>query len=99
MAWIEEFSRVMGRSVARALIAKLKPQAQVFRHVDGGSYYIYRDRFHLVLTSATGSPMMCGEESVTMQEGELWWFDNKKPHESFNHSYEDRIHLIFDLDR
>jgi outer membrane protein assembly factor BamB len=99
MAWIEEFAKTMRTSVARALIAKLKPQAQVFRHVDEGSYYKYRDRYHLVLTSTSGSPMTCGEENVTMQEGELWWFDNKKPHESFNHSNEDRIHLIFDLDR
>lgn len=99
MAWIEEFSKTMRTSVARALIAKLKPNAQVFLHADEGSYYKFRDRYHLVLSSASGSPMTCGKESVTMQEGELWWFDNKKPHESFNHSSEDRIHLIFDLDR
>jgi hypothetical protein len=99
MAWIEAFSRTMDRSVSRALIAKLKPQSQVFRHVDEGSYYQHRNRFHLVLVSAEGSPMVCGEESVTMQEGELWWFDNKKPHEAFNNSRENRIHLIFDLER
>ncbi|MEO0968094.1 MAG: aspartyl/asparaginyl beta-hydroxylase domain-containing protein [Cyanobacteria bacterium J06639_18] len=32
-----------------------------------------------------------------MQEGELWWFDNKQPHESFNASEQWRIHLIFDV--
>ena len=41
--------------------------------------------------------MTCGEEEVGMRQGELWWFDNKKPHESFNRSDEERIHLIFDL--
>jgi hypothetical protein len=32
-----------------------------------------------------------------MQEGELWWFDNKAVHEARNDGQEDRIHLIFDL--
>jgi aspartyl/asparaginyl beta-hydroxylase (cupin superfamily) len=66
--------------------------------VDGGDYYRIRDRYHLVLVSAIGSPMACGDEEAVMREGELWWFDNKKPHEAFNRSDEGRIHLIFDLD-
>ncbi len=32
-----------------------------------------------------------------MQEGELWWFDNKQYHESYNESDDWRIHYIFDL--
>jgi hypothetical protein len=32
-----------------------------------------------------------------MREGELWWFDNKQPHDSVNASDEWRIHVIFDI--
>ena len=31
------------------------------------------------------------------KEGELWWFDNKKLHGSYNHGDKDRIVLIFDV--
>lgn len=96
--WLEDVACQMERKVARALIAKLMPKAQVFRHIDDGSYYKFRDRHHLVLWSSDGSRMSSGDESILMHEGELWWFDNKQPHEAFNDSDHDRIHLIFDLE-
>jgi orotate phosphoribosyltransferase len=98
MRWVEQFAQQHRRSLARVLIAKLKPLSQVYRHIDGGAYYQVRDRHHLVLVSDEGSPMLCGDESIVMREGEVWWFDNKQPHEAFNHFHKDRIHLIFDLD-
>ena len=87
----------MNCHLSRATIVRLKPKSQVFRHIDEGSYYFLRDRFHLVLQSSTGSVLMSGGEEVRMQEGELWWFDNKQYHESYNESGDWRIHYIFDL--
>jgi len=97
LAFMTEFAREMNCQLSRATIVRLKPQSQVFRHIDKGSYYFLRDRFHLVLQSPTGSVLMSGGEQVRMQEGELWWFDNKQYHESFNESGDWRIHYIFDL--
>jgi orotate phosphoribosyltransferase len=97
LRWLEAFAREHHGEESRALLAKLKPRSQVYRHFDRGEYYRVRDRYHLVISSPSGSSMVCGDEEVVMRQGELWWFDNKKPHESFNHSDEDRIHLIFDL--
>jgi outer membrane protein assembly factor BamB len=97
MGWVEAFAREQGARLSRVLLAKLQPQGQVYRHHDHGEYYRIRDRYHLVLWSPQGSPMVCGDETVVMRPGEVWWFDNKKPHEAFNRSDEDRIHLIFDL--
>jgi outer membrane protein assembly factor BamB len=97
LRWLEAFAREHNATLCRALIAKLKPKSQVYRHYDKGEYYRIRDRYHLVISSPSGSPMLCGDEEVVMRQGELWWFDNKKPHESFNHSDKGRIHLIFDL--
>jgi outer membrane protein assembly factor BamB/adenine/guanine phosphoribosyltransferase-like PRPP-binding protein len=96
--WVEEFAQRQRKGIARVLLAKLKPHGQVCRHIDGGEYYRHRDRYHLVLSSISGSPMRCGDEEVVMQEGELWWFDNKQVHEAFNPSDTPRIHLIFDLE-
>jgi outer membrane protein assembly factor BamB/orotate phosphoribosyltransferase len=97
LAFITEFAQEMRCHLSRATIVRLKPKSQVFRHIDEGSYYFLRDRFHLVLQSSAGSVMMSGGERVRMQEGELWWFDNKQYHESYNESEEWRIHYIFDL--
>ncbi|MFN2328570.1 MAG: aspartyl/asparaginyl beta-hydroxylase domain-containing protein [Chromatocurvus sp.] len=41
--------------------------------------------------------MRAGDEEVRMQEGELWWFDNRQIHEAYNDGDENRVHLIFDL--
>jgi outer membrane protein assembly factor BamB/orotate phosphoribosyltransferase len=97
LAFMTEFAQEMNCHLSRATIVRLKPKSQVFRHIDEGSYYFLRDRFHLVLQSSTGSVLMSGGEQVRMHEGELWWFDNKQYHESYNESGEWRIHYIFDL--
>lgn len=97
LAFMTELAREMNCHLARATIVRLKPNSRVFRHIDAGSYYFLRDRFHLVLQSAAGSVLISGGEQVRMGEGELWWFDNKQFHESYNESDEWRIHYIFDL--
>jgi outer membrane protein assembly factor BamB/orotate phosphoribosyltransferase len=97
LAVMTEFAAEMNCLLSRAAIVRLKPKSRVLRHIDEGSYYFLRDRFHLVLQSSTGSSMMSGGEQVLMREGELWWLDNKQFHESQNDSGEWRIHYIFDL--
>ena len=97
LAFMNGFAEEMDCLLSRATIVRLKPKSQVFQHVDAGSYYFLRDRFHLVLQSAAGSVLMSGGEQVRMREGELWWFDNKQYHRAYNDSDEWRIHYIFDL--
>jgi outer membrane protein assembly factor BamB/orotate phosphoribosyltransferase len=97
LAFMTGFATEINCQLSRATIVRLKPKSQVYRHIDQGSYYFLRDRFHLVLRSPAGSVLMSGGETVRMQEGELWWFDNKQHHESCNESDEWRIHYIFDL--
>jgi orotate phosphoribosyltransferase len=97
LVFMTEFAREMNCRLSRATIVRLKPTSRVFRHIDEGSYYFLRDRFHLVLQSEMGSVLMSGGEEVRMQPGELWWFDNKQFHSSYNEADEWRIHYIFDL--
>jgi hypothetical protein len=92
LAFMTEFAQEANCHLSRATIVRLKPKSQVFRHIDEGSYYFLRDRFHLVLQSSTGSVLMSGGEQVCMREGELWWFDHKQYHESYNESGDWRIH-------
>jgi outer membrane protein assembly factor BamB/orotate phosphoribosyltransferase len=97
VGFMTDFAKERNASLSRATIVRLKPKSQVSRHIDAGSYYFIRDRFHLVLYSSAGSPLISGGEQVRMQAGELWWFDNKQYHEAYNESEEWRIHYIFDL--
>ncbi len=83
--------------LGRATLVTLLPKCRVYPHIDMGDYYRIRDRFHLVLKSASGSPLRAGEETVVMREGELWVFNNRVRHSAENLSDEPRVHLIFDV--
>ncbi|MDE0057276.1 MAG: aspartyl/asparaginyl beta-hydroxylase domain-containing protein [Defluviicoccus sp.] len=97
LAFCETVAAERGAALGRATLVALLPGSRVYPHVDAGAYYRVRDRLHLVLRSAEGSPLNAGEEEVVMREGELWVFDNKVRHWAFNPSDEPRVHLIFDL--
>jgi len=83
--------------LARAMLVRLKPQGRVLAHIDHGTYYARRDRYHLVILSAQGSEMQCDDERLVFAQGEFWCFNNKVMHQAFNRSNDWRIHLIFDL--
>ncbi len=83
--------------LSRAKIVCLPAGRRVYPHIDRGEYYAVRNRYHLVLKSSHGSWLKAGDEEIRMNEGELWWFDNKQVHEAYNDGAQDRIHLIFDL--
>jgi Aspartyl/Asparaginyl beta-hydroxylase len=95
--FLNEFAARNDTPLGRAMLVRLKPRTTVLRHKDHGVYYQAHDRFHLILRSSTGSVMYCAGEKIRAAEGEVWWFDNKKLHESANESDEWRTHLIFDL--
>lgn len=97
MAFLGRFAEQNDASLQRAMIVRLKPSGRVYPHVDRGSYYEFRDRYHLVLVSPGGSELSSGGERVVLQEGEVWWFDNKRVHSARNLSADWRVHAIFDL--
>jgi hypothetical protein len=97
LRWMEDAARRLGGTLGRAMVVALNPRGRVHRHVDHGAYYRDRDRYHLVLRSAGGSRAISDEQTTVMREGELWWLDNKRPHEAENPSDVPRIHLIFDV--
>lgn len=94
---LQLFSAVQGDRLGRVLITRLRPGGRIDPHVDGGAHAAYYDRYHIVLQSLAGSIFMCGEEVVSMNAGEVWWFDNKVTHSVVNNSTDDRLHLIVDI--
>lgn len=90
-------ARVGGERLGRCLITRLAPGCKIDPHVDGGSHAAYYERYHIVLQARPGSIFKCGDESVYMEQGDVWWFDNSIEHEVINNSDDDRIHLIVDI--
>ncbi len=97
LAYCQRVADAMGGLLGRATLVSLLPECKVLPHIDVGAYYRIRDRFHLVLKSSRGSPLTAEDETVVMQEGELWVFNNKARHWADNRSDEPRVHLIFDV--
>ena len=94
---LEYLAETLDGELGRAKFARLPPGAVVKPHADRGRYYKRRDRYHCVIESRGGSSLTAGGESVRMQPGEIWWFDNKAIHSARNDSDLPRTHLIFDL--
>lgn len=100
--------RVRGLELGRCMISRLAPGASIPAHSDRIApaeeafpyrtpLAIYYDRYHIVVSSASGTLFRTGEETIQMISGECWWFNNQLEHEVVNNSSEDRIHLIMDI--
>ena len=74
----------------------MKPWGQAYRHHDSYIELEGRGCFHLVLSCGENDLLSSGNEDVIVNEGELWFFDNKVMHRAYNGSSELRTHVIFD---
>ena len=83
------------KKLARAAFFKLAVGASVPRHIDEGTYYLTKDRYHLSLQGRYLYEVD-GEEHI-IEPGTFFWFDNKKYHRAVNISPDtDRITFVFD---
>ena len=57
----------------------------------------YYTRYQMPLQSAPGCIFECDGEKLQMQDGQVWYFDNKKTHSVVNNSATDRIAMVVDL--
>lgn len=89
---------VNGSRLGRVIVTRLEPGKKILSHKDVlGEYSKYYTRYHLVLQGMPGSLFTCGDETVNMLTGELWWFDASAEHSVINNSKDDRIHMLIDV--
>lgn len=89
---------VRGVRLGRLVITKLEPGRKILPHKDVlGDYANYYTRYHVILQGLQGSLFTCGDETVQMLTGEVWWFDAAAEHSLMNNSPDDRIHLLVDV--
>lgn len=63
-------------------------------HIDEGSYYKTRNRYHLSIQGTY--KYTCGGESIIIEPGVLFWFNNKLLHSAKNIGDNVRITFVFD---
>ena len=57
----------------RAAFFKLQPDGKVMRHIDEGTYYHTKDRYHLSLQSRYHYTV--GDEEMIVEPGTFFWFN------------------------
>ncbi len=68
---------------------------EVGQHIDIGSYYQTRDRYHLAIQGTYDYTV--GGETVRVNPGDLIWFNNKLSHGTKNVGDVVRITFVFDV--
>ncbi len=84
-----------GRELHRCGFLSLPIDGIVGAHIDEGTYYHTRDRFHLSILGKY--QYFVGNESIIVDPGTLLWFNNKVPHGTVNLGDEPRITFVFDM--
>jgi hypothetical protein len=64
-------------------------------HIDEGSYYLTKDRYHLSIQGKYEYNV--GDERIIVEPGTLFWFNNKLPHSAVNIGDSIRITFVFDV--
>jgi hypothetical protein len=83
------------KKFSRCGFLSLPVGGKVGQHIDIGSYYQTRDRYHLAIQGSYRYTV--GDESVIVEPGTLLWFNNKLKHGTENVGDEVRITFVFDV--
>lgn len=83
------------KTFARCGYLSLPIGGEVGKHIDIGSYYQTRDRYHLAIQGTYDYSV--GDETVRVEPGTLLWFNNKLEHGTKNVGDCVRITFVFDV--
>jgi mannose-6-phosphate isomerase-like protein (cupin superfamily) len=83
------------KNVSRCGFLSLPVGGKVGTHIDIGSYYQTRDRYHLAVQGKYRYHV--GDEEIDIEPGMLIWFNNKLPHGTENIGDVVRITFVFDV--
>ena len=83
------------KDVYRCGFLALPVDEYVGAHIDEGTYYKTKDRYHLSIKGEY--QYFTGGEIIKVKPGTLFWFNNKMPHGAVNTADETRITFVFDV--
>jgi len=108
---IQKFLSNHFKSIARCAFLKTPIGQNTGHHYDRGKYYVNKDRYHLSISGTYSYTVWDNpsypplkekdgiEETIDVEPGTLFWFNNKKNHMAINTSKKERIAFIFDVPR
>jgi len=100
---IQRFLTTHFTSIGRCAFLKTPVGQITGKHIDQGTYYLTKDRYHLSITGTYRYTVWDNGEDDTTKEiidvepGTFFWFNNKKNHMAENTSNIERIAFIFDV--
>ena len=83
------------KKLRRCAFLSLPVGEMVGSHIDEGTYYLTKDRYHLSIQGKYEYSV--GDEVVIIEPGTLFWFNNKLPHKAVNIGDNVRITFVFDV--
>lgn len=105
---IQHFLTSNFKSVCRCAFLKTPIGQVTGHHYDRGKYYVNKDRYHLSISGTYSYTVWDNlfypplkendgvKETIDVEPGTLFWFNNKKNHMAINTSQKERIAFIFD---
>jgi hypothetical protein len=91
---IDLMDMIEGERLGGVLLTKMEPGKQVYPHADRGWHASYYDKYAVQIAGNDLQSFCFEDSSLSAHDGEVYTFDNSKPHWVINESDEDRITLI-----
>jgi len=85
-------AHVNGERLGGILITKLPPNGKIAKHIDGGWHAAYYEKYY-VCVKDSGSKFVFDSGNIEPKEGEIYWFDNSRPH-GVENTDKERIAMI-----
>lgn len=82
-------------TAVRINLQKIRVFDKYHKHIDEGEYFLDKDRYSMCVQGTY--KFYVGDEMLKINQGDILWFDNKKPHEAVNIGSKERIAIIFDV--
>lgn len=94
--YIQQVLAFFGVVVSRSRLMRLAPGGKVPAHSDTNYHWFNRIRIHIPIITTEDVLFHCDSETVNMQAGDTWLFDNWRMHSVENNSDIYRVHLVID---
>ena len=98
LEWLRDEAKI--HTVRRCAFLTLPIGGETKKHIDFGTYYLNKDRYHLAISGKYLYTVWDDDgtkEEIVIEPGTFFWFDNKKNHGAINISDEVRIAFVFDV--
>ncbi len=96
---LDMMSLFRGEILGGILITRIPAKGEILPHDDRGGWHAeyYNTKIYIPLESNPGCINICEDDRVNMQAGEVWTFDNLKPHSVENNGDTERQTLIITM--